>query len=246
MDKRNPQGIWDGFESQVLKCTLCPRLRDHCQRVATNKRASYAAQTYYGLPVLGFGDRNARLVIVGLAPGAHGANRTGRMFTGDRSGDFLYSALHRAGFASQPSSTDPNDGLILRDCFITAAARCAPPQNRPTREELSACRTFLDWEMGHLVHAQVYVSLGQLAFVQTLKSLAGHGIRPAGPTRLRFAHAAEVPLSGSRLLVASYHPSQQNTFTGRLTEAMFDTVFEKTRSFLSATTIVGLQEAPIQ
>ena len=213
---------------QVVRCDRCPRLRAHCARVAVEKRAAHCADTYWGRPVPGFGDPRARLLVVGLAPGAHGANRTGRLFTGDSSGDFLFRALHRAGFASQPTSRHPGDGLVLEGAYIAAAARCAPPDNKPTREELDRCLPFLAAEVRALSDVVAVVALGRIAFDAVLNVLGGLGatVRPRPP----FAHARMCPFgTGFPALIASYHPSRQNTNTGRLTEPMFDEVFRLAR-----------------
>jgi uracil-DNA glycosylase family 4 len=193
------------------------------EQVAREKRAAFAAETYWGRPVPGFGDPGARLLVVGLAPAAHGANRTGRMFTGDRSGEWLYRALHRAGFANQAESTRRGDGLALDGAFVTAPVRCAPPQNAPTAEERSACRPWLEAEIELLPDVAVIVCLGGIAYGEVMRVLTAKGIRIPRP-RPRFSHGVEVATSGPRV-VCSYHPSQQNTFTGRLTEAMLDAVF---------------------
>lgn len=221
------------LHQSIVQCTACPRLIRHCRQVAREKRKAYREETYWGRPIPGFGDADARLVIVGLAPAAHGANRTGRIFTGDRSGDWLYRALHRAGFANQARSTHAQDGLTLRDAYITCTVKCAPPDNRPAPEEIARCgRQHLAPELARFAEAPVWLALGQIA---------AHGIWPAlhagtakTPPRPRFAHGARVALPDSprgkkRWLVMSYHPSQQNTFTGRLTEPMFDDVFSVVR-----------------
>ncbi len=214
----------------VLTCRRCPRLVAWREEVTRVKRRAFRDAEYWGKPVLGFGDPQARLVIVGLAPGAHGSNRTGRMFTGDSSGDTLYAALHRAGFASQPTATACDDGLTLHDTFITAVGRCVPPGNKPTPEELANCRPFLARELALLPHARVVLSLGRIAFDGILLLLREQGLDvPA----LSFAHGATYPLPAPGLtLVASYHPSRQNTQTGRLTTAMFDAVFAHINSLL--------------
>jgi uracil-DNA glycosylase family 4 len=199
------------------------------EEVARTGRASYAGQTYWGRGVPGFGDPEAGLLIVGLAPAAHGANRTGRMFTGDRSGDWLFAALYRAGFASQPTSTARDDGLTLRGAYVTATVHCAPPANKPEpseRANCANCAPYLARELALLRHAVVVVALGQVGW----QAVASHyALRP----RPRFAHLAEAPLPDGRTLVGSYHPSQQNTFTGTLTEPMFDAVFERARRLLA-------------
>lgn len=201
------------------------------EEVARTRRAAFAEQEYWGKPVPGFGDSDARLVVVGLAPAAHGANRTGRMFTGDRSGDWLYRALWRAGFANQPNSTDAGDGLLLRDAYITAPVKCAPPANKPTAAEQAACLGFFRRELAALRSLQVIVALGGLAYV----TLARHfGVRP----RPTFAHGLKVQPASSQatpdppVLLCSYHVSQQNTFTGRLTEEMLDAVFSQALGLL--------------
>lgn len=193
--------------------------------MAREKRAAFRDEVYWGKPVPAFGDPHARILVVGLAPAAHGANRTGRMFTGDRSGEWLYRALHRHGFASQPTSTDRADGLRLRDVLVTAAVRCAPPANAPTSAERAACLPWLEAEMHLLDRVRVIVALGGIAFDQAWKVLMASGTLPT--RRVRFAHLVEVPLTDGRTLLGSYHPSQQNTFTGKLTEPMFDRVWAR-------------------
>jgi len=217
------------LEREVVACRRCPRLVAWREEVARAKRAAYRDDVYWGRPVPGFGDPSARLVVVGLAPAAHGANRTGRMFTGDRSGEWLYRALHRAGFADRPTSFTRDDGLTLSDCWITAVARCAPPQNRPTAAEVTECRPFLVREL-ELLDPKVLVALGGVAFQGVLRAWNDLG-RDLPRPRPRFGHGVEVEL-GSATLLASYHPSQQNTFTGRLTESMLDDVFRRARSML--------------
>ncbi len=215
---------------EVEACDACPRLVEWRERVAREKRAAYRDQDYWGKAVPGFGDPAARLLVVGLAPGAHGANRTGRMFTGDRSGEWLYGALHRAGFANQPTSECRADGLVLTDAYVTATLRCVPPQNRPTARERERCADYLDKELQALDRLNVVVALGGIAFQATLAALsrAGYGVPRPKP---RFGHGHELRI-GPLHLLASYHPSQQNTFTGRLTEAMFDTVWTRARAIL--------------
>lgn len=213
---------WASLNRQIINCEKCPRLRAHCQRIAEEKRRAFQDWEYWGRPVPNLGDPRARLLIVGLAPAAHGANRTGRMFTGDRSGDWLFRALHRAGLASQAEATDREDGLQLIDCAITAACHCAPPDNRPSRDELGHCQTWFRQTID-LVAPQVFLALGQIAWKAIVDELREGGLlegkRPA------FGHAAQVQLNDGRWLLGSYHPSQQNTFTGRLTEAMLDDIF---------------------
>ncbi len=213
-------------QREVAACRRCPRLVAWREEVARTGRASYAGQIYWGRAVPGFGDPQARLVIVGLAPAAHGANRTGRMFTGDRSGDWLFAALHRAGFASQPTSVSADDGLTLSGAYITAAVHCAPPANKPTPAERDACAPYLARELSLLSDAVVVVALGQFAW----QAVAGqYGLRP----RPAFGHLAETPLPGGLTMLGSYHPSQQNTFTGKLTVSMFDAVFTRVRHLIA-------------
>ena len=217
------------LEQQVTGCTRCPRLLDHCREIARVKRRAYLDWDYWGRPVPSFGDPQARVLIIGLAPGAHGANRTGRMFTGDGSGDFLFSALHRAGFASQPQAVSRDDGLRLNDCYITAAARCAPPANKPTRDEFAACRPYLERELEILDRLTVVVALGRLALDEYLKLLlCKHSIKKRSD--YPFQHGTVYNL-GNKLpsLVCCYHPSRQNTQTGRLTMPMMLRVFRQVR-----------------
>ncbi|HKD08804.1 MAG TPA: uracil-DNA glycosylase [Bryobacteraceae bacterium] len=215
---------------EVATCTRCARLIRHCRETAATKRRAFLDWDYWGKPVPSFGDPSARLLIVGLAPAAHGANRTGRMFTGDRSGDFLYRALHRAGFASQPESRAADDGLELKDAWITAAAHCAPPDNKPSREELVNCQRFLNRELDLLRDLKLVVALGKIAMDAYLAVRRERGDlgRTAG---VRFGHNALYPDLAPALL-CSYHPSQQNTSTGRLTEAMLDDVFSRAWDFI--------------
>jgi uracil-DNA glycosylase family 4 len=200
-----------------------------CEKVAREKRAAYRDETYWGAPVPSFGDPDAHIVVVGLAPGAHGANRTGRMFTGDRSGEWLYGALHRAGLASQPESTGREDGLTLQNVWITAAVRCAPPDNKPTTAERTECRGYLERELLVFESASVIVALGGLSFSEVLRVARVIGY-PVPRPRPPFGHGAEVPLGPKRTLIGSYHPSQQNTFTGKLTEPMFDAIWTRALS----------------
>lgn len=214
------------LNERIVACTACPRLRLHCEAVGAAKRRAFAEWDYWTKPVPNFGDSQARLLIVGLAPAAHGANRTGRMFTGDKSGEWLYRALHRAGFANQATATHADDGLELRDCAIAATCHCAPPDNKPTTEEVAACRDWLTQTID-IVPARVYLALGQIAWASLCGQLRERGWLTG---RLpKFGHGAEVPLAGNRWLIGSYHPSQQNTFTGRLTEQMLDAVFVKAK-----------------
>lgn len=218
----------EGLVRAVTACERCPRLRAHCRLVAAERRRAFRDQAYWGRPVPGFGDPRARLLVVGLAPAAHGANRTGRMFTGDSSGDWLHEALHLAGFASQPHSVGRDDGQRLRDAWVTAAARCAPPGNRPTHEELAECRPFLAGEIALLSRVRVVLALGGVAHEAWLRA-AGWWDRLPPARRPRFAHAAESVLPDGTVLVSSYHPSRQNTNTRRLTRAMWHAVFGRVR-----------------
>lgn len=217
---------------QITECARCPRLRAHCKEVARVKRRAYLNQVYWGKPVPGFGDPKARIWIVGLAPGAHGANRTGRMFTGDRSGEWLYGALHRAGFANQAESTALSDGLSLTDVYISAAARCAPPDNKPLPEEIRNCERFLDAECVELENVKVLLALGKIALDSVVGILKRNGT--ALPHRLpKFRHGLEFQ-AGPYTVMASYHPSQQNTQTGRLTASMWNAIFQRCRSLLES------------
>ncbi len=217
----------------VVACERCPRLREHCATVAREKRRAYRDQSYWGRPVPGFGDTRARLVVVGLAPGAHGANRTGRMFTGDSSGDWLYGALHRTGFASSPESVSRDDGQRLTDCWITAAGRCAPPDNKPTPAELERCRPYLASELALLRGTRVVLTLGRIGHEAWLRASGAWEQLPARE-RPRFAHGAEHRFASGLVLLASFHPSRQNTQTGRLTPAMWQRVFTRARSLVDA------------
>jgi len=225
----------DDLERRIIECQACPRLIDHCKTVARVKRRAFRDQEYWGKPVPSFGDPRARLLLLGLAPAAHGANRTGRMFTGDRSGDFLYRALFETGFASQPVAVSRDDGLRLTDAYITATVRCAPPDNKPTREEMKACRPFLEEELDLLPNVKVVVALGKIASDTYLSILKDRGVirsRAAFP----FAHnRLHMIAEGQPLLLCSFHPSQQNTSTGRLTAAMLREVFEHARALLATT-----------
>ncbi|MFH1329981.1 MAG: uracil-DNA glycosylase [Actinomycetota bacterium] len=219
-----------GLDARLVACRRCPRLVAWREQVAAERRAAFAAEEYWGRPVPGFGDPQARLLVVGLAPAAHGANRTGRMFTGDRSGDWLYRALHRAGYADRATSRHRGDGLHLRDAYITAAVRCAPPGNRPTSEERAACRPWLEEEFGLLDRVRVIVCLGAVAYEEVLHLLSW-APHPASRPRPRFAHGLVMAV-GALTVFCSFHPSQQNTFTGRLTEGMLDEVFAAARGRL--------------
>ena len=222
------------LQKEIVACRACPRLVAWREQVAREKRRAYRDWTYWGRPVPSFGDPKARLVIVGLAPAAHGANRTGRMFTGDRSGDFLYAALHRAGFASQPTSTRADDGLSLRDAYIVAPVHCAPPENKPTTEEIGRCARFLEREL-ELLRPVVTLALGGIAWDAVLDHHAARG-RPVPKPRPKFGHGASATIPGAPLLLGSYHVSQQNTQTGRLTPAMFDAVLAQAKRALGRLT----------
>jgi len=220
MSSPSLEEVW----AEVIVCRKCPRLVEWRERVATEKTARFADQEYWGRPVPGFGDPAARILVVGLAPAAHGGNRTGRIFTGDRSGDFLFGSLHRRGLANQAVSVSLDDGLRLVGAYLTAVNRCAPPGNKPTPAERDACLPYLEREIAALEHLRVLVALGALAWDGTLRALSalGHRTRP----RPSFGHGAEASV-GPHALIGSFHPSQQNTFTGKLTEPMLDAVFER-------------------
>lgn len=221
------------LQEQVVACRRCPRLIEHCREVAQKKRRAYQEWDYWGRPVPSFGDPSARVLLIGLAPGAHGSNRTGRMFTGDGSGFFLYRILYQTGFASQPTAVSRDDGLRLKDIYITAAVRCAPPGNKPAPEEFGNCRPYLERELDLLSRVQVVVTLGKLAHDAYLGILQLRGaIGRQGDYPFRHDVKYKLP-GGLPLLISSYHPSQQNTLTGRLTEAMLRKVFERARRALT-------------
>ncbi len=227
---------WPELEGDIIVCRQCPRLVEWREEIAAQKRRAFSDWDYWGKPVPGFGDHEARLLIIGLAPGAHGSNRTGRMFTGDSSGDTLFGAMHRAGFANKPMARGRGDDLVLQDAFLTAVGRCAPPKNRPTADELENCRPFLLREIELLHRVRVVLTLGQIAFDGYLRALRGQGLEIP---RLKFAHGLWhdfAPPAPS--LVACYHPSRQNTQTGRLTDEMMDAVFSRIRSELE----VGIEQ----
>jgi uracil-DNA glycosylase family 4 len=219
------------LNEEIIACRKCPRLVEWREEVARTKRKAYKDEEYWGKPVPGFGDPQARVLVVGLAPGAHGSNRTGRQFTGDGSGGFLYPALFRAGFANQPHSSARSDGLVLHDLYITASGRCAPPGNKPSTEELDNCQPFLEREL-NILQPQVIVVLGRIAFERIIKTVAAHDLK------LKFSHGAvfELPTSSfifhPSSLLCSYHPSQQNTLTGKLTVEMFDQIWTKAKGLL--------------
>lgn len=212
---------------QVISCQRCPRLRAYCARVARNKRAAFRHEEYWGRPVPGFGDRHARVLVLGLAPAAHGANRTGRVFTGDGSSDFLMQAMHRADFANLPTSQTARDGLKLKDAYISAVVRCAPPENKPTTREIANCQGYLESELTALGRVRVVVALGKVAFDAYWRLVASHDVAPK--PKPRFAHGLVFQADGVPALVGSYHPSQQNTNTGKLTATMLADVFRKAR-----------------
>jgi uracil-DNA glycosylase len=218
----------EALEARVVECRRCPRLVEWREKVAREKRAAFADEEYWGRPVPGFGDPGARVVVLGLAPAAHGGNRTGRVFTGDRSGDWLFASLHRTGFANRPRSEHRDDGLRLRGGYVTAVVRCAPPANRPTTTERDTCLPYLARELTLLSQARVLVGLGSFAWDGALLALRSNGV-PIPRPKPRFGHGAEAAV-GSFTLLGCFHPSQQNTFTGKLTEAMMDEVFTRARA----------------
>ena len=213
------------LNSEIISCRKCPRLVEWREEIARVKRKAYKDDDYWGKPVPGFGDPKARVLVVGLAPGAHGSNRTGRNFTGDASGGFLFPALHRAGFANQAEAESRSDGLILKDMYITATARCAPPDNKPSPLELSNCQPYLEREL-EILKPKVIVCLGRIAFERILR------IYSARISEYKFAHGATYQLQNGTWLLCSYHPSQQNTLTGKLTVKMFDAIWEKAKDLL--------------
>lgn len=217
------------LHEQIVGCERCPRLRSYCQAVAETKVKRFREQAYWGRPVPGFGDQAARLFILGLAPAAHGANRTGRMFTGDDSGNWLYGALHRAGFANQPDSTHRDDGLQLTGAYISAVARCAPPDNKPLPEEMAACRPFVEAELALLPQVRAVLVLGKIAFDSYVRLRRQQGYEMGRPV---FRHAAEYHVEGLPTLLCSYHPSRQNTNTGVLTREMWEGIFTRARELV--------------
>jgi uracil-DNA glycosylase len=230
---QSPRSLRD-IDRAIIRCMRCPELRAYTAEVALEKKRAHRDCEYWGKPVPSFGSPAARVMIVGLAPGAHGSNRTGRPFTGDASGDFLYPALYRAGFASQPTATDRNDGLTLYDCLITAALRCAPPANKPTPQQLRNCFSFLVEEFEALPHLRVMVALGSIGFDAVLKLLRDRGYT-LDPARPKFAHGAETIATNAEraiTIIASYHPSRQNTNTGVLTAPMFDAIFSRANAIV--------------
>lgn len=215
---------------EVVACTRCPRLVAYREEVAREKRRAYRDWEYWGKPVPGFGDPHARVLVMGLAPGAHGSNRTGRPFTGDASGNFMYPVLYETGFASQPTATDRNDGMKLKNLYITAAVRCAPPDNKPLPQELAECATFLDRELAGLEEIKVVVALGKIGFDAYLKYVQRGGSIVSKKSYL-FKHGAHYSLPDGKVLLASYHPSNQNTQTGKLTREMFVEIFKRAAKF---------------
>jgi uracil-DNA glycosylase family 4 len=213
------------LHQEVVACGRCPRLVEYRERIGREKRRAYLDYDYWAKPVPGFGDPNARVLVLGLAPGAHGSNRTGRPFTGDSSGNFMYPVLHRTGFASQPTATHIGDGLKLKDLYITAAVRCAPPDNKPTPDEISNCSFFLDREIGALKNVRVVVALGKIGFDAYLAHLKRRDLL-VRKSEYVFGHGLQYATPDGRILLASYHPSNQNTATGKLTEPMFTQIFE--------------------
>ena len=224
----------DMLQQRIVRCRLCPRLVQWREHVAAEKTRRFEQWQYWGKPNPSFGDPDAQLLLIGLAPAAHGGNRTGRMFTGDRSGDWLYRALHKFGFANQPTSVSRDDGLRLANCYITATCRCAPPQNKLLPSEILNCRPFLIRELEMLKRVRVIVGLGKIGFDSAVSVLRDLGVRTV-TTRPHFSHGAEYSIAKKITLVASFHPSQQNTFTGRLTEPMFDAIFRRARAILKTT-----------
>jgi uracil-DNA glycosylase len=216
------------LNAEVVACTLCPRLVAYREQIAREKRRAYREWDYWGKPVPGFGDPKARVLVLGLAPGAHGSNRTGRPFTGDASGNFMYPVLYETGFANQPAATDRHDGLELTDLYITAAGRCAPPDNKPLPDELANCASYLERELEGLNKLRVIVALGRIGFDAYLNYLKGRKLI-TGKGAYEFGHGAEFSLPDGRILLASYHPSNQNTQTGKLTKEMFRKIFKRAR-----------------
>lgn len=219
------------LQHTISDCTRCPRLTTYRQEVAEEKVKRFRDWDYWGRPIPGFGDPQAKLYVLGLAPAAHGGNRTGRVFTGDRSGDWLYEALHTFGFANQPESVHRNDGLKLKNCYVAAAVRCAPPANKPTKEEFETCRQYVQEELHLLRQVRVVVVLGKIAFDEYLRTCQSMGQDIPSP-RPKFSHGAEYVLPRQVILLGSYHPSQQNTFTGTLTRPMFHSVFRRAKKII--------------
>jgi uracil-DNA glycosylase family 4 len=227
------QSQLDKLNNEIIQCRKCPRLVEWREEMARVKRKAYTDEEYWGKPVPGFGDSKARVLVVGLAPGAHGSNRTGRQFTGDASGGFLYPALHRAGFANQPSAEGRSDGLVLKDMYITASGRCVPPANKPSPEELNNCQPYLESEI-EILKPKVIVCLGRIAFERILRiyyaSITPALSQKARGDKWKFGHGAAYQLKNGVWILCSYHPSQQNTLTGKLTVKMFDDIWKKAKS----------------
>lgn len=230
MTTKRAAGAWAALNRRIEGCTACPRLVAHCRAVAATKRAAYREWEYWGRPVANFGDPAGRLLVVGLAPGAHGANRTGRVFTGDASGDWLFRAMHRVGFASQPHATSRDDGLRLIDCAITGVGHCAPPSNKLAPEEILNCRPWLQQTFDLMSRARVFLALGSLAWRELVREVDRRGWR--GGKLPAFGHGRAVEIAGGRWLLGCYHPSRQNTNTGVLTERMLDAAFERARALV--------------
>jgi uracil-DNA glycosylase len=224
---------WEKLQKKIISCRRCPRLREYCQQIAAEKRAAFRSETYWGKPLSNLGDPNGRLLIVGLAPAAHGGNRTGRMFTGDRSGDFLFHALYDTGFASQPTSVHAGDGLALIDAVMTAVGHCAPPANKPLPIELDNCSEYLERTFDLMPNLQGVVALGKIAFDGSLRLYRARGWLPAGP-RPGFGHAMLHNFPDAPFLLGCFHPSQQNAFTGKLTPKMIRDVFATARELIGA------------
>jgi len=228
-----PLDSLDAVGRTVVACERCPRLRAWCLKIAEERKRAFRDQVYWGKPVPAYGDPHARLLIIGLAPAAHGGNRTGRIFTGDSSGNWLYGALHKFGFSNQPDSTGRDDGLKLTDTYVTAAGHCAPPANKPTREELDACQPYLEAEIRLLPTVRVVVALGRVGWERWLRA-AGWWDRLAVRERPPFGHGVETRMADGTLLITSYHPSRQNTHTGRLTRPMWEAIFRRAKTVLDA------------
>ena len=233
MDARNRKKAWEGLRDDVVTCSRCPRLRSYCEEVARTKRRAYRNSTYWGKPVPGFGDPQARLYVLGLAPAAHGGNRTGRIFTGDRSGDFLFAALWRAGFANQPESLHREDGLEVMDVYLGASVRCAPPGNKPTPEETENCRPYMAREIDLLVHVRAVLALGRFAHDAYLRHLRSKGLS-ISQKAYPFSHGARHVLPHGLPLFDAFHPSQQNTFTGKLKPEDLDRVLQSIRATINS------------
>jgi uracil-DNA glycosylase family 4 len=230
----DPIDLWNQLNARITACRRCPRLRQYCAQVAVEKRAAFRDQQYWGKPVPNFGDANGRLLVVGLAPAAHGANRTGRMFTGDRSGDFLFEALHATGFANQPTSVNAGDGLALRDMAITAIAHCAPPDNKPLPEEMEHCADYLRQTFELMRNLRGIVALGKIGFDGVMRMYRQRGWTQTKASEMKFGHGSLYRFGDRPFVLCTYHPSQQNTFTGKLTQPMLREVFEKARWLVEA------------